>query len=121
MKTVNLSCIGCPLGCELTVEIDGEDIKVSGNTCRIGAEYGRAEVTAPVRTLTSSVRLEGGELPLVSVRSDKPIPKEKIFDCMKVIRAAFATAPVIIGDILIKDCAGTGADMIATKNVKAKA
>lgn len=121
MKTVELSCIGCPMGCELTVEIEGEDIRVSGNTCRIGAEYGRSEVTAPVRTLTSSIRIAGGEIPMVSARTDRPIPKDKIFECMKEIREASVKAPVNIGDVLIRNCAGTGADVIATKNVEPEA
>ena len=84
--TQELTCIRCPMGCHLTVDIDGENMTVTGNTCPRGEEYGRLEVTAPVRTVTSSVRVDGGTLPLVSVKTASDIPKDKIFDVMAEIR-----------------------------------
>jgi CxxC motif-containing protein len=115
--TQELTCIRCPMGCHLTVETDGDNITVSGNTCPRGAEYGRLEVTAPVRTVTSSVRVDGGTLPLVSVKTASDIPKDKIFDVMAEIRACRVNAPVHIGDVLIENAAGTGAAIVATRTV----
>ncbi len=116
MAFVELTCISCPLGCPLRVETDDEGrvLSVTGNTCRRGEEYGRKEVTAPTRTVTSTVRLTGGGSPVVSVRTREDIPKGKIFDVMAAIRSASVAAPVHIGDVVIPDIAGTGVDLIAT-------
>ena len=118
--TQELTCIRCPMGCHLTVEIDGENVTVTGNTCPRGEEYGRLEVTAPVRTVTSSVRVDGGTLPLVSVKTASDIPKDKIFDVMAEIRKCRVKAPVHVGDVLIGNVAGTGADIVATRTVNSK-
>ncbi len=116
MPIVELTCISCPLGCPLKVETDDEGrvLSVTGNTCKRGEAYGRKEVTAPTRTVTSTVRLLGGSAPVVSVRTREDIPKGKIFDVMAEIRAAAVTAPVHIGDVVISNIAGTGVDLIAT-------
>ena len=114
METRNLICIGCPMGCPLTVTIDGESIAVSGNTCPHGAEYAKKEVTNPTRVVTS-----GAGIARVSVKTASDVPKDKIFDCMREIRGTTVKAPIRIGDIIIRNCAGTGVDVIATKNVPA--
>jgi len=114
-----LTCIRCPIGCQLTVTVEGESVTVTGNTCPRGAEYGAKEVTNPTRTVTSSIRLSGGALPLVSVKTATDIPKDRIFDVMDAIRGRTAAAPVRIGDVLIPDVAGTGVNIVATRNVPA--
>ena len=119
MEKRELICIGCPLGCALTVTWDGESIAVAGNTCPRGAAYGKKEVTAPTRIVTSGVHVVGGELPVVSVKTREDIPKGKIFDVMREIHAVTVHAPVKIGDVILPDCAGTGVPVIATKNVAA--
>ena len=111
METRNLTCIGCPLGCAITVTMDG------GNTCKRGSDYAAKEVTHPTRIVTSTVCVRGGSIPMVSVKTAQDIPKEKIFEIMKYINALTVTAPVHIGDVLLKDIAGTGVDLIATKEV----
>lgn len=118
MKTRELTCIRCPMGCQLTVTIDGENVSVTGNTCPRGEEYGRNEVVNPVRTVTSSIRVDGGNLRLVSVKTKGDIPKGKIFDVMEEIRSIRAQAPVRTGEVLISDVAGTGIDVVATKTVE---
>ena len=90
-------------------------LSVTGNTCKRGEDYGRKEVTAPTRTVTSTVRLKGGSAPVVSVRTKGDVPKDKIFAVMEEIRGAVITAPVHIGDVVIPDIAGTGVDLIATR------
>ena len=118
MENVQLICIGCPLGCPMTVELEGKDvISVSGNTCKNGEKYARKELTAPTRIVTSTVRVVDGALNMVSVKTASPIPKDKIFDCMEALRQIYVPAPVTIGQEIIPDVAGTGVSIIATKNV----
>ncbi len=120
METRELTCIGCPMGCLLTVTLDGGEVtEVKGNTCAKGDIYARKEVVNPTRIVTSTVKIEGGDKERVSVKTANDIPKSKIFAVMKDIDAAVATAPVQIGDVLVKDVAGTGVDVIATRNVEA--
>ena len=121
MNTVNLICIGCPLGCPLTVEMEGAEVKsVSGNTCPRGDAYARKELTNPTRIVTSTVRVTGGTLGMVSVKTSADIPKGKIFDCVKELQAIDIPAPVAIGDVIIADVCGTGVSIVATKNVPCK-
>ena len=118
MNTVNLICIGCPLGCPLTVEMEGSEVKaVSGNTCPRGDAYARKELTNPTRIVTSTVRVAGGRLAMVSVKTASDIPKGKIFDCVKALKDVEVKAPVKIGDVIVENVAGTSVNIIATKNV----
>ncbi len=120
METRELTCIGCPMGCLLTVTLDGGEVKeVRGNTCAKGDIYARKEVVNPTRIVTSTIRIEGGDKERVSVKTANDIPKSKIFEVMKVIDAACAKAPVNIGDVLVEDVAGTGVNVIATRNIAA--
>ena len=120
MTKRDLTCIGCPMGCPLVVELkDGEVVSVSGNTCPRGDVYARKEVTNPTRIVTSSVRVEGGQLAAVSVKTREDIPKGKIFDVEKALKEVTVKAPVHIGDVIIKNVATTGVDIVATKNVEA--
>ena len=121
MEKRELTCIGCPLGCALTVEMNGgEVVGVTGNTCKRGDDYARKEVTNPTRIVTSSVKVEDGVLAAVSVKTKEDIPKGKIFDCVKALKDVCVKAPVAIGDVVLADVAGTGVDVIATKKVERK-
>lgn len=120
MEQRELICINCPMGCTLHVELEnGEVLSVSGNTCPRGKAYGESEVTHPVRTVTSIVPVEGGEISMVSCKTASPIPKEKMFEIIEALAEIKATAPVHIGDVLLADAAGTGIDVVATKEVAA--
>ncbi len=120
MEARELICIGCPLGCQLKVGLeDGQVASVSGNTCKRGDAYARKEVTNPTRIVTSSVIVEGGSLAAVSVKTREDIPKGKIFEIMKALKGVKVQAPVHIGDVILGDAAGTGVDIVATKNVEA--
>lgn len=113
----SLVCVSCPLGCPIEVEMEnGEVISVTGNTCKRGELYARTEMTHPVRSLTSTVKVEGGVHPVVPVKSASPVPKEKMLDCMKVINSVTVKAPVKIGDVVITDILGTGVNIVATNN-----
>jgi CxxC motif-containing protein len=114
-------CIICPNSCEIDVEYEGKDVKkISGNTCRKGEEYVRKELSAPQRGVTGTVLVKDGTIPLVSVKTSKAVPK----DMMKSVADAFSNsqviAPVKMGDVIVKNILGTGADIVATKDVKKK-
>lgn len=107
------------MGCQITVEMDGNEVvSVTGNTCKRGAVYARKEVTNPTRIVTSTVKVIGGKADMVSVKTKEDIPKGKIFDCVKALKGVEVEAPVHIRDVIIADAAGTGVDIVATKNVE---
>ena len=113
-----LTCINCPLGCSIEVEMEGSEIVgINGNTCPRGEVYARNEVTNPKRVVTSSVYVTGGERAVVSVKTEEAIPKDKIFDCVKAMCDIKIAAPVGIGDVVDDDIAGTGIRLVATANV----
>lgn len=118
MEKRELICIGCPMGCPLTVTLDGGAVvTVQGNTCPRGDAYARKEVTAPTRIVTSTVRVSGGTLAMVSCKTRSDIPKGQIFDVVRALKDVEVSAPVAIGQVLAENAAGTGVDIIATKNV----
>ena len=118
MEKRELTCIGCPLGCQITVELENGEVKtITGNTCEKGRIYAEKEVTNPTRIVTSTVKVEGGSKEFTSVKTKSDIPKSKIFDVMKEINKAVAKAPIEIGDVVIENVAGTGVEIVATKAV----
>ena len=121
MEKKELICIGCPMGCPLTVEMEGGAVlQVKGNTCPRGDAYGRKEVTNPTRIVTSTVRVAGGTLPMVSCKTRTDVPKGKIFDVARALKTVTVPAPVTIGQVLVDNVADTGVEIIATKNVGVK-
>ena len=117
-ETSELTCIVCPVGCRLraTVE-DGQLVEVQGNSCKRGATYALDELCAPKRTVTSTVRVEGGFLPLVPVRTREPIPKDKIAQVLLDIAKIRMDAPIRIHQVVAADVAGTGIDVIASRSM----
>lgn len=114
-------CIGCPLGCHLNVEYMQKTIRsVKGNRCNIGLEYAEKEIYNPERTLTTTVKIKNGHLPLVSVRTGKPLPKNRIFDVMNLLANIELEAPIRIGENIIKNLFDTNVNLVATKNVLKK-
>ena len=114
-----LICIGCPLGCELTAQVEGGEVRsVTGNTCPNGEKYARKELTNPTRILTTTVRVKNGVLPVVSVKTRGEVPKGKLLDCARALKAIEVTAPVALGQVIVPDLLGTGADLVATKSVE---
>ena len=119
MKERELTCICCPLGCQITAVTENKTVvSVSGNHCPRGAKYAEAEILHPARIVTTTVPVTGGTQPRVSVKTKKEIPKEKIMDCIRQLKDVHADAPVEIGDVLLENVAGTGADIVATASVK---
>lgn len=118
----NIICVACPMGCGVTVDIaeNGEILSVTGNTCKRGDTYARAECTNPVRSLATTVKVNGGIYNVVPCKSAGSLPKDKIFECMAVINNAVADAPVKLGDILVENILGTGISIVATNHCPAK-
>ena len=111
-----LTCIVCPKGCQLKVELeDKKVISVTGNTCKRGVTYAETECIAPMRTLTTTAAVEGGGV--VPVKTDKAIPKELLLDAMKEVNAARVKADAKLGDVVIENLLGTGANVVTTRNV----
>ncbi len=108
------TCIICPRGCHLVVD---DNMNVTGNFCPRGKQYAVSELTNPVRSVTSSIRVNNRDDLLVSVKTSGPIPKGKMFDLMKEIDKLSANAPTHIGDVVAKDILGLGVDIIITKNI----
>lgn len=113
-----LTCIVCPGGCEIDVEFDGTGIQnITGAVCDRGRNYAASEITNPMRSVSSSVRLTGGMLPLASVRLTSPVPKNRMTDVMAEIRQITVDAPVSIGQVVVKNILGLESDLIITKNI----
>jgi len=114
---MEITCINCPVGCRLTVEmVEGKVVSVSGNNCKRGEIYAKQECISPERMVTAVVPVEGSFMP-VSVKTRTPIPKAKISECMAALAEVKIAAPVHLGQVVLPDVCGTGVDIIATKSV----
>jgi CxxC motif-containing protein len=113
-----ITCIVCPIGCKILIKSDGDKVEVlSGHKCKQGVGYAINEALDPRRMITTSILVEGGEWPLVSVKSSKLVPKDKIFIVLEEIRKRNIPAPVKSGQVVIKNVVGMGLDVVATKTV----
>jgi len=111
-------CIVCPTGCRIRVSgPDTEHLEVSGNECKRGEEYALKEIADPRRTLITTVQIDHGTLRRLPVRTNREIPKQSIFPCMEVINRVRVEAPVEVGQVLVADILGTGADVVATRSM----
>ena len=114
---MEITCINCPVGCRLNVEVEnGAVVSVSGNVCKRGETYARQECVAPLRMVTAVVPVKGSETPL-SVKTRTPIPKKDIAACMAQLSALTLCAPVKAGEVVLADVCGSGVDVIATRSV----
>ena len=111
-----LICIVCPKGCHPKVDEDN-GYAVTGNGCPRGAEYGKAELTNPTRTITSTVRIHGATYERCPVKTNAPIPKALIADAMRLLNEVDLQAPVRVGEVVIADVCGTGVAFVATRNM----
>ena len=111
-----LICIVCPKGCHLHVD-EAHGYHVTGNGCPRGAEYGKIELTHPTRVVTSTVRCAGGRYPRCPVKTDRPVPEERIFDVMRALDEVEVAAAVQVGQVVISDVCRTGANVVATRAI----
>jgi CxxC motif-containing protein len=113
-----LICVSCPVGCELEVTLDdNEIIEVEGNTCKLGIDYAEQEIFDPRRMVASTVKVKNGYHPLVPVYTEKPVPKPKIFDVLVELRKVEIEAPVKINDVVIENVLDTGINVIASRDM----
>ena len=112
------TCICCPLGCQLEVSFDegGAISEVTGYTCARGKEYAAEEAVRPVRMVTAIACAEGSLEPL-SVKTERPVPKDSIPDVLAAIRDLRLEAPIRAGEVLVEDACGTGVAIVATKSI----
>ena len=114
-----ITCIECPKGCMLSVDMENcRVVKVSGNECPKGEKYAVSEIENPVRILTSAVLCRGLSLKMISVRTDKPIPKSRIFEAMKEIKRIRVNKPLSAGDIIVKRFMGSEVNLIVTREAE---
>ena len=118
LQMENIICTLCPKGCHLSVDISTET--VSGNNCIRGKFYGISELTAPKRTLTSTVKIKGAICRRCPVKSSKEVPRELVPEIMKLLDGVELTAPVKLGDTVIQDALGTSADIVVTRSMIAE-
>ncbi|MFZ5351564.1 MAG: DUF1667 domain-containing protein [Bacillota bacterium] len=114
-------CIVCPMGCHVDISEDGnasEGYYTTGNKCIKGKEYAINELKNPTRILTSTVRIDSEKLKRLPVKTKSPIPKDKLFECMKEINRVRVKAPVRMGDVIIENLLGTGVDLVASRSLE---
>lgn len=114
---IELICITCPRGCHLKVD-EENGYAVTGNSCPRGKEYGYNEVTNPKRVVTSTVRTDSKEHPRCPVKTNGAIPKEKMFEAMRLLDDVELKTPVKMGQTVIENLFGTGIDFITTGNAE---
>jgi CxxC motif-containing protein len=116
-----LICIRCPMGCALQASIeDGAMVSVSGNTCPRGADYAAGECLSPKRMVTSVTPVNNGQWEMLPLKSSREVPKDKVRECVDCLRGLSVQAPVRIGQVVLANAAGTGADFIAARSVGAR-
>lgn len=118
-KDKKITCIVCPIGCKILVDLDGKQIKnLEGNKCKQGIDYAINEALDPRRMLTSSIFVIGGNWPLVSIKSSQPVPRDKVNQVLKEIKKIKVKAPIKLGQIILTNVANTNINIIATKSIE---
>ncbi len=118
METISMTCINCPIGCALSVGVEGgEAVAVAGNQCARGIAYAKAEVANPTRMMASTVRLRGGVVAQLPVKTRSPIPKGLVGDSVRALAGVELDAPAALGQVVAANVCGTGVDVIATRSV----
>jgi len=119
LQTTGYLCIGCPLGCRLEVDEDshGDIVEIRGSSCRRGDRYAEQEHTDPRRGVTTTVAIRGGMWPRLPVKTAGEIPKDQVLAASAALRHVRVSAPVKIGDVILRDLLGTGCDVVATRDM----
>ncbi|HPG92203.1 MAG TPA: DUF1667 domain-containing protein [Clostridia bacterium] len=112
---MKMTCINCPMGCQLEVNLNGKEVVVTGNTCARGITYGKQEFLLPMRTVTSLVKVRQGGV--LSVKTNSQVPKSKIFEVLDTLKNITVDSPIKIGDVIVKNVLNLGVDIVATKNL----
>jgi CxxC motif-containing protein len=119
VERVHFTCVTCPIGCEIDVELQDSDvISMEGSKCAKGKEFVLQELKEPMRILTTTIRIRGAKWAMLPVRTDEPIPKRLLFKVIEELANIEMQAPVKVSNVIISDIAGTGANIVATRNMK---
>lgn len=110
-------CITCPKGCTMEVTMVGEEITVTGNSCKRGEQFAKTELTNPMRTICTTVKTSFSEAPVLPCRVSSDIPKDRIFDCMREINKVAVTERITRGSVIIPNILGLGVDVVATSDL----
>jgi CxxC motif-containing protein len=113
-----ITCITCPIGCRVSIDVQGSEYIVSGNKCKKGEEFAKTEMISPVRSLTTTVRTAFPDMPVLPVRTNGEVPKEKITDIMRELSGIMITEKIKIGETVVANILGTGCDIISTSNIR---
>lgn len=119
-KTIDVICTNCPMGCNITLSIDeknDEVLSIEGNKCKQGKQYALAEYKNPVRVLTATVRTTSPKEPLLPVRTNKPISKDKMEKMMYIIARIEVEPPVETGQVIKPNIMDMDVDLIATADL----
>jgi CxxC motif-containing protein len=115
----HFTCVTCPVGCEVDVELrDGNIVSMKGNRCDKVKEFVLQELKEPVRVLTTTVRIEGAKWAMLPVRTDKTIPKRLFLQAIGELASINLKAPVHMSEVIVRDIAGSGANIVATRTMK---
>ena len=118
-RNVTVTCIVCPVGCELLLTVRGREVvKVTGHLCERGERYAIDEHTVPHRVLTTTINLQNASIRYLPVKTVQPIPKELLLPCMEVLKRVVVSPPIELGDVVVKNVCGTGVDVVATRSVR---
>ena len=125
MENKTMTCINCPMGCQVSVAYEIKDGKpdpvsfvITGNTCPRGKDYAISEMTAPTRTVTGTVSAKGGDKAVLPVKTVPPVPKDMVLTVAKELEKITVTAPVSIGDVILENVCGTQSNIVATGNLR---
>ena len=117
-KVYNITCIACPLGCQIKLKVkDGKIEDIKGNKCRQGIKYARQEFYNPQRVVTTTVKVKDSKIPLLPVRTNKPIPKGIIRECVRYLAKVEVKAPVKLGEVIVPNILNSGANVISTRKL----
>lgn len=118
-ENCEIVCLLCPIGCKINVKKKGAEIAAVENAgCKRGVDYSIKEIKSPIRDFFTTVRVKDGRIPMLSVRSKEPLPKEKLMECAIELSKLVVPAPIKIGDVIVKNIMNSGVDVIATKDVE---
>ncbi|MGM0501061.1 MAG: DUF1667 domain-containing protein [Bacillota bacterium] len=121
-EKVVITCISCPMGCDVELDVNDDDeiVEMEGNACKAGEKYVRNEYYNPTRILPTTARVSGGVLPLVPVKSEDAIPKGLLDEAMVKIAEVELEAPVKLGDVVVENILDTGVNIVATRDLPKK-
>lgn len=117
MKEAQFTCIVCPKSCAVTVTDRDGELSISGYECKRGMDHARDEYLHPMRMLTATVKIVGGDFPRLGVIGTREVPRDQLLSCLQEVYRVTARAPIAAGDVLIPNIQGTGCDVVAAMSM----